>query len=90
MFESNAVSKCYLIVEINPKTLVVEDAYVRSEPPWYITRAFPGSSYYRIMAVVHETTAGDYDTARLRMLESYEHVAPELAAKFSIVDLMHG
>jgi hypothetical protein len=73
---------CYLIVEIDPRTMKVEAVNTYSEPPWTITRDLGVG--HTIYALVHSITADDYQEALDEMYFWYPRHEHDLAVLFPL------
>lgn len=76
--------RCYIIVEIDPKTLKIVAVGAYSESPATITRAFSYSPSYKIMATLYDVSGSSYASARKRAIADYKRYDPQLFVRFPI------
>lgn len=74
------MSRAYLVVSLDAKTLSATGVRVFSLPPWTTTRMFGPKA--PVMAVVLEAPGASYDEARSLLLSMYPDYEPALAKRF--------
>lgn len=77
---------CYIVAELDPKTLKIEAVRCYSSAPWLLTRPFGGPDYKAMLIVYQSLDRDSYETAKRICLAAYPRVARELAALFPLSD----